>query len=74
MKASARSCRVSPVFTSWRGERRTEVAYHGIDRCDACGRPLEQGQWLMGLCRGCEEAAKGSKGFPVETLKPTKGS
>ena len=32
------------------------VTYHGIDRCDRCGKPLEDGQWLVGLCQSCEEA------------------
>ncbi len=30
------------------------TTFHGIDRCDQCGRPLENGQWLVGLCRRCE--------------------
>ena len=45
--------------------------YHGIDRCDRCGKALEDGQWLVGLCRGCE-AAKAPK-QPVERIKPRKG-
>ena len=45
--------------------------YHGIDRCDRCGQPLEQGQWLVGLCQSCEQVQKAPK-RPVETMKPTK--
>ncbi len=30
------------------------MAYHGIDKCDRCGQSLEEGQWLVGLCRTCE--------------------
>ena len=33
------------------------VTYHAIDRCDRCGKPLEDGQWLVGLCQSCEEAS-----------------
>ncbi len=67
--------------------------YHGnrvydFKRCDECGAPLTERQWLYGLCKRCEEAvrtpklARGQKpnhwGFgpkqrPVETLKATKG-
>ncbi|MCZ6780060.1 MAG: hypothetical protein O7C73_00270 [Nitrospirae bacterium] len=46
--------------------------YYGIDRCDRCGKALEQGQWLVGLCRACEMAPKPKK-RPVEILQPTKG-
>ncbi len=45
--------------------------YYGIDRCDRCARPLEHGQWLVGLCRACEQAREAPK-RPVETLQPTK--
>ena len=37
------------------------MVYSGIDKCDECGRPLEKGQWLVGLCRGCEKAAEGGR-------------
>ncbi len=37
------------------------VKYFGIDRCDECGRPLEQGQGLVGLCKACEKAADGGR-------------
>jgi len=37
------------------------MTYHGMDNCDDCGRPLEQRQWLVGLCRACEEARKAPK-------------
>ncbi len=45
------------------------MTYHGMDNCDDCGRPLEQRQWLVGLCRACEQAKKKPKG-PVETVTP----
>ncbi len=48
------------------------VQYHGIDRCDRCGQLLEDGQWLAGLCRACEQAQKMPK-RSVEILEPTKG-
>lgn len=34
------------------------MTYHGIDRCDACANPLENGQWLIGLCRLCEDGRR----------------
>jgi len=43
------------------------VQYHGIDRCDRCGQPLEDGQWLSGLCRVCEEAVR-KPTRPVEVV------
>ncbi len=48
------------------------VTYHGIDKCDTCGQPLEKGQSLCGLCKACETKAK-IKGRPVETVKPSRG-
>ena len=30
------------------------VNYYGIDHCDKCAKPLEDRQWLVGLCRNCE--------------------
>ncbi len=38
------------------------MAYHGIDKCDRCGQSLEEGQWLVGLCRACEAGVKGKSG------------
>ncbi len=32
------------------------VTYSGIDHCDSCGRLLEKGQELAGLCQRCEQA------------------
>lgn len=29
--------------------------YYGIDYCDKCGKSLEDRQWLVGLCRACEQ-------------------
>ncbi len=46
--------------------------YHGIDNCDQCGQPLEQGQWLSGFCRACEMAQKAPK-KPTETVIPKRG-
>ena len=46
------------------------VRYKGITFCDQCGKALEDGQWLVGLCRGCEEAKAPKR--PVETLTPGK--
>ncbi len=43
------------------------VQYHGIDRCDRCGQPLEDGQWLVGLCRACEQ--KANRKYGGETKK-----
>jgi len=51
--------------------RREAMTYRGINFCDHCGRPLEPMQWLCGLCRACEEAAKDAKRL-VETVKPTR--
>ena len=48
------------------------MMYHGIDNCDRCGQPLEDGQWLVGLCRACEQAQKMPK-MSVEILEPPKG-
>ena len=48
------------------------MMYHGIDNCDDCRKPLEERQWLVGLCRACEVVKK--KPYrPVETVTPTKG-
>ena len=51
------------------------MTYHGIDNCNHCGKPLEQGQWLVGLCRACEQAQEKAKRpkRPIEILQPTKG-
>ena len=40
------------------------VKYSGIDRCVECGRPLEKGQWLVGLCRQCEQEGKDAQTAP----------
>ena len=48
------------------------VQYHGIDRCDNCGQPLEDGQWLLGLCLVCEQGQKNPKRL-VEAVKPGRG-
>ncbi|MFQ5989007.1 MAG: hypothetical protein ACE5K9_03730 [Candidatus Methylomirabilales bacterium] len=34
------------------------VSYYGIDHCDKCAKPLENRQWLVGLCRKCEQQQK----------------
>ena len=31
------------------------MTYHGIDNCDRCGKSLEDGRWLSGLCKRCEK-------------------
>lgn len=31
------------------------MTYYGIDYCDKCGKSLEDRQWLVGLCRMCEQ-------------------
>ncbi len=49
------------------------MTYRGIDRCDRCGKVLEKGRWLSGICAKCEEAEKPTKGRPVENVKSTKG-
>ena len=61
------------------------MTYTGIDKCDHCGQPLEQGQWLVGLCALCEQDKnqrrqdQGDLPFsgrairPWETLKPRRG-
>ena len=46
------------------------MAYKGITFCDNCGKPLERGQWLSGLCRRCEEVKAPKR--PVSSLKPEK--
>ena len=33
------------------------MTFYGIDHCDQCGKPLEAGQGLIGLCRQCEAKA-----------------
>ena len=48
------------------------MTYKGINFCDECGQRLEDGQWLSGLCRLCEEAQKNRK-RPVESVKVRKG-
>ena len=48
------------------------MTYHGIDNCDHCGQLLEQGQWLVGLCKTCERIQKVPK-KRRETVKPRKG-
>ena len=66
----------APWRTSHHGSARAwghlVVQYHGIDRCDRCGQPLEDGQWLSGLCERCEQAEKPKK-RPVEVVEPAKG-
>jgi len=37
------------------------VKYSGIDRCDECDKPLEDGQWLCGLCKRCERESLGNR-------------
>ncbi len=49
------------------------MTYRGINFCDRCGKRLEDGQWLCGLCKRCEAAAKDAKRPEVETVKSTKG-
>ena len=46
--------------------------YYGIDRCDRCGQPLEEGRWLAGICAACDQTLKKPK-RPVKILEPTKG-
>lgn len=36
--------------------REREMAYTDIDSCDVCGADLEDGRWLVGLCKRCETA------------------
>ena len=45
--------------------------FFGIDRCDNCGQLLEDGQWLVGLCKTCERIQKVPK-KRRETVKPSK--
>ncbi len=33
------------------------LTYRGLDRCDACGAPLEPEARLWGLCPACEAPA-----------------
>jgi len=56
----------------WRRLEKEEMAngYLGIDFCDRCGGPLDDGRWLSGICSECEEAGKDR---PVEALTPRKG-
>ena len=37
------------------------MVYSGIDYCDACGQPLDDGQWLSGLCESCERGVEVAK-------------
>ncbi len=48
------------------------MTYTGIDKCDHCGQPLEDGQWLSGFCRACEMAQKAPK-RPVAIVEPGRG-
>ncbi len=48
------------------------MTYRGIDKCDGCGQPLKKGQWLSGLCKACEAAAKAPK-EPTEAVIPKRG-
>ncbi len=48
------------------------MTFYGINNCDDCGKPIEERQWLVGLCRACEMAPKPKK-RPIEILEPTKG-
>ncbi len=48
------------------------MTYRRINFCDRCGKRLERGQWLCGLCRVCEAAAKAPK-KPTETVIPKRG-
>ncbi len=44
------------------------MSYDGIDKCDYCGQPLEEGRSLAGICEACEQSLR-----RVETAEPTKG-
>ncbi len=37
------------------------LMYHGIDLCDNCGEPLEEGKWLSGLCQSYERGVEAAK-------------
>ncbi len=46
------------------------MTYSGIDHCDSCGRLLEKGQELAGLCQRCEQAnSPHSSSVKVEKAK-----
>ena len=44
--------------------------YKGINYCDRCGKLLEHGQWLCGLCKACEKKANERE---ARIVKPRKG-
>ncbi len=48
------------------------MTYRGINFCDCCGKRLEEGRWLSGICAKCEEAEKSPK-KPAETVTTKKG-
>ncbi len=54
---------MQPVRLQGRG-----MTYKGINFCDRCGGSLEDGRWLSGICRRCEEESHDS------SLKVTKAS
>ena len=51
--------------------RYVDLIYRDLSKCDRCGQPLAEREWISGVCSRCHEAEKAPK--PVEELKPRKG-
>ncbi len=64
---AGRSPTLQPVWVHGRG-----VKYRGINFCDNCGKPLEQGRWLAGLCKACEQERKDVNTTLRRLPKPSK--
>jgi len=41
--------------------------YRGIDKCDRCGRLLEKGRWLSGVCKACAQETSKTKTSSPDT-------
>ncbi len=61
-----RNYTVQPMWLQGEG-----VTYSGIDRCDSCGRLLEDGQWLCGLCKRCEQERQDAQMAPPRRGRST---
>ena len=53
--------------------RYVDLIYRDLSKCDRCGRPLAEREWISGVCSRCHEAEKAPKDRPVEPLEPRTG-
>lgn len=53
--------------------RYVDLNYRDLSKCDRCGQPLAEREWISGVCSRCQEAETAPKGRTVEPLKPRKG-